>query len=659
MRRLIIALILALCLVPINSNPAAAQSVSDYFSYSYNVEFSKAEVGEGESFSATIFTQATCTTTLPLITPTQAQVTTRVIAEHQTSGARVTLNSSYVVTLTPFPSQAGQSTEITTVVPLLFPSGSQAGSYSVIGVVEEAKLHLGSILGWNDFTSYLPESQAMGTVTYVVSSAGGGDSSGGSSGGGGGGGGGGGSAGATNVTDVVTAAGRFTQEVTAKSEDRKVELTIPKNTIGKTRTDQFLHHITVEEKTQPPAPPENSHIIGLSYDLGPAGATFDPPINLTFSYDDSQLSSGGAEENLVVATWDSDIDKWVELESTVDPETNTITARVSHFSTFTILSPTLPAAFTTHDLSVTPAEAEIGQGITISILITNTGDLSGSYDVTLKIDNASVASKQVTLSGGESQKATFTTTPNVARTYTVTIDGLSAKFVVKAPSAFTTSDLSITPAEVNVGQEVTIKALAANTGDLSGSYKVVLKIDDVVVSTKEVTLAGGSDEEITFTTTGDTAGSYTVNVNGLSGTFAVKAPSAFTTSDLSITPAEVNVGQEVTIKALAANTGDLSGSYKVILKIDDIVVSTKEVTLAGGSDEEITFTTTGDTAGSYTVNVNGLSGTFAVKTKTSPEPITPTPVTPKSFNWWLIGGITAAYMILVIVIWQIIRHRRR
>ena len=43
MWRPIIALILALFLVPISSNPVAAQSVGEYFSYSYTIEFSKTE----------------------------------------------------------------------------------------------------------------------------------------------------------------------------------------------------------------------------------------------------------------------------------------------------------------------------------------------------------------------------------------------------------------------------------------------------------------------------------------------------------------------------------------------------------------------------------------------------------------------------------------
>jgi len=96
--RLVIALILALCLVPISSNPVFAQSIEDYFTYSYDVEFSSTEIEGSEVFYATITVDANCTNDLPL-SPSEASITGRIIAEHQTSGAEVTLNSNYTVTV--------------------------------------------------------------------------------------------------------------------------------------------------------------------------------------------------------------------------------------------------------------------------------------------------------------------------------------------------------------------------------------------------------------------------------------------------------------------------------------------------------------------------------------------------------------------------------
>jgi len=148
-----------------------------------------------------------------------------------------------------------------------------------------------------------------------------------------------------------------------------------------------------------------------------------------------------------------------------------------------------------------------------------------------------------------------------------------------------------------------ISVLVANTGDESGSYEVTLKIDDVVVATEEVTLAGGASQRVTFTITKDITDTYSVDVSGLTGSFTVKeevvplVPAAFTISSLAISPAEVDVGKSVTISVLASNTGDLTGSYEVTLKIDNVVVETKEVTLAGGASQKVTFTTTKDIAG--------------------------------------------------------------
>jgi len=40
------------------------------------------------------------------------------------------------------------------------------------------------------------------------------------------------------------------------------------------------------------------------------------------------------------------------------------------------------------------------------------------------------------------------------------------------PTTFTISNLSISPAEINTGERITISVLATNVGDLAGNYKV-------------------------------------------------------------------------------------------------------------------------------------------------------------------------------------------
>jgi hypothetical protein len=127
-------------------------------------------------------------------------------------------------------------------------------------------------------------------------------------------------------------------------------------------------------------------------------------------------------------------------------------------------------------------------------------------------------------------------------------------------------------------------------------------------------------------------------------------PAAYITSGFSISPAEVNIGESVTISTTVSNTGDLAGSYKVTLKINNIVEDTKDVTFDAHTSKTITFTTVKDIAGTYTVDVNGLSGTFTI---TAPvRPLIPWCV-------WLIVGLAIVAVIGVIVWVVVIRPRFR
>jgi len=238
-----------------------------------------------------------------------------------------------------------------------------------------------------------------------------------------------------DVSDYVDEDGVFTEDVTAESEDGKCWVTIDESTTGLTEDGMPLSEICIILMEEPPPLPDCANIIGLVYDLAPDGAIFDPAITLCFTYNPALIPEGVAEENLVIALWDEADDEWVSLDSTVYPATNTICASVSHFTPFAVLAYTRPASFVTSVLSISPTEVDIGETVTISVSIANTGDLAGSYKVTFKINNVVVSAKHVTLAGGASQKVTFTTSKNVAGTYTVNVNGLAGSFVVKAAPA--------------------------------------------------------------------------------------------------------------------------------------------------------------------------------------------------------------------------------
>lgn len=131
----------------------------------------------------------------------------------------------------------------------------------------------------------------------------------------------------------------------------------------------------------------------------------------------------------------------------------------------------------------------------------------------------------------------------------------------------------------------------------------------------QVTLMGGPYKiwTLRFSRTFKNGGEYRFNLT----TGIIEGPGIALT-DLVIEPSMVNVGETVTIKVTAINTGDTSESREVTFTINDETVETKTVSLEPGESEELSITVVTGEAGNYSVDVNELHSGFAVI-----EPIIP------------------------------------
>jgi hypothetical protein len=244
--------------------------------------------------------------------------------------------------------------------------------------------------------------------------------------------------GITDVSNIVTDKGVFIKPVTAQTQDGLCKIIIDKGTIGLTRHKKPLSEIIMTEMEETPALPEYAHRIGLTYNLGPDGATFEPPATLIISYEHYEIPEGVAENDLVVARWDTEAGEWVELVSTVDPSANTTRASVEHFTAFTIFgyeSAIEPGLFSVGSLDVAPTEVDIGETVTISLLVANAGSEAGSYKVVLKINGTIEASKHVVVNASSTEQVSFTTSKDVAGIYTVDANGLTCSFKVREKPA--------------------------------------------------------------------------------------------------------------------------------------------------------------------------------------------------------------------------------
>ncbi|MFH0914695.1 MAG: hypothetical protein V1849_05370, partial [Chloroflexota bacterium] len=89
---------------------------------------------------------------------------------------------------------------------------------------------------------------------------------------------------------------------------------------------------------QRPSPPAGANMVAVPYDFGPSGATFSPPVTLTLSYDPALILMGVSETSLTIAWWNTSVGRWETLTSVVNTASRTVSAEVSHFTTFTVLT---------------------------------------------------------------------------------------------------------------------------------------------------------------------------------------------------------------------------------------------------------------------------------------------------------------------------------
>jgi hypothetical protein len=72
--------------------------------------------------------------------------------------------------------------------------------------------------------------------------------------------------------------------------------------------------------------------------MGPTGATFNPPINVTFQYDPEELPDGVNANDFILAYFNTETGEWFQCDYTIDTKSHTITGNLEHFSTFAILA---------------------------------------------------------------------------------------------------------------------------------------------------------------------------------------------------------------------------------------------------------------------------------------------------------------------------------
>jgi hypothetical protein len=161
------------------------------------------------------------------------------------------------------------------------------------------------------------------------------------------------------------------------------------------------------------------------------------------------------------------------------------------------------------------------------------------------------------------------------------------------------SDLTVTPSELERGDNVTISLDIMNPNNQSIIYIVTIRVEGIgqmgahieeLTLFVDVELGAYESETVQHTITPDVAGHYNVTVDGMTGSFVVvrpPLPANFVVLDLYASPDEVEEGENVTFGVRIINDGDTEGTYTVEFKVDGETIYTQNVTLAADSSHHV------------------------------------------------------------------------
>jgi len=177
---------------------------------------------------------------------------------------------------------------------------------------------------------------------------------------------------------LVDSQGRLKTSAQVTSADGKISLSIREGTAVLDKGGKPLQFIHVATEPTLPLPPEGAYIVGAVYDLTPQGATFNPPLKLTISYDPDELPQGVRESEVYIAPYDEDTGWGRWHYKSVDTKNHRVTTQVNYFARYAVLipreqstpMPTPKPGLTSVSLgqalaSGKPTLAEFGRGICI------------------------------------------------------------------------------------------------------------------------------------------------------------------------------------------------------------------------------------------------------------------------------------------------------
>jgi len=377
--------------------------------------------------------------------------------------------------------------------------------------------------------------------------------------------------------------------------------------------------------------------------------------NVTAFYDSTQIgkqlvSSLAAGENKSLTF------SWNTIGVAIGPYTIKATADTVLGETYTADNTYIDGTVrvkpqSTHDIVVasvaaSPMSVFIGENVTITAVIRNDGTSAESFNVTAFYDSNSIETKLVT---------DLQPDLNVTLNFSWNTVGVSAgDYTIKVTADLSTDEyptdntyvdgtvkvqaiihdvkvksVEASPTTVNVGDEVSIAVTVENVGMTTETFDVTLYYDNTIIGTTTVdSLSPDNTYPASFAwnTTGVAPGDYTIkgvatllgdanltdNTLTMVGKVSVRVPPVHDLKviNVSVSPAIVNVGDNVTVTVIVKNIGTVEETTSVAVYGNQSILATKpEVILTAGEERTLTFiwNTIGVDEGNYIIKATATS----------------------------------------------------
>ncbi|EMA63074.1 CARDB domain-containing protein [Halorubrum lipolyticum] len=280
------------------------------------------------------------------------------------------------------------------------------------------------------------------------------------------------------------------------------------------------------------------------------------------------------------------------------------------------------AAFEVTDVSLSETEIAVGDTVTVTAAIENTGDSDGTYTADLLVDGTVEESKSVDIAAGQTETVTFTRSFDTAGDYTIGVgDGPTRELTVEPePANVSVTDAELSPTRIDPGETTTVTATVVNDGGSAGEFTADLTVDGTTEESETGTLGADEKTTVEFTPSFEEAGAYDIAVNAESaGTLTVSEPASFEVSNAQLADDTILAGDDAVVSADVTNVGEAEGTFTAEFRATGPdgttqTIDTRSVTLAGGESQSVELSGAVDQAGDYDVQVNETdAGTLTVE----------------------------------------------